>query len=70
MRPSTEAVAYPEKKRRKNVVKKTVWRAGRNVTLAVGHAGEGAGEELEGALARLFGRVHLAHVKDVEQAAR
>ncbi len=39
-------------------------------TLAVGHAGEGTGEEFEGALARLLRGVHLANVENVEQAAR
>ena len=38
--------------------------------MAVGHAGEGPGEEFEGALARLLGRVHLANVENVEQATR
>ena len=38
--------------------------------MTVGHAGEGPGEEFEGALARLLGRVHLANVENVEQAAR
>jgi len=41
-----------------------------DVTLAIGHAGERAGEEFEGALARLLGRVHLADVENMEQPAR
>ena len=38
--------------------------------MAVGHAGEGPGEEFEGALTRLLGRIHLANIENVEQAAR
>ena len=38
-------------------------------TLAVGHACEGTGKEFERALARLLGRVHLAQVEDMEEAA-
>jgi hypothetical protein len=41
-----------------------------DVTLAIGHAGERAGEEFEGALARLLGCVHLADVENMEQTAR
>jgi len=41
-----------------------------DATLAVGHTGERAGEEFEGALARLLGRVHLADVEYMEQPAR
>jgi hypothetical protein len=37
--------------------------------LAVGHAGEGTGEEFERALACLFGSIHLSNVKNVEEAA-
>ena len=41
-----------------------------DVTLLIGHAGERAGEEFEGALARLLGLVHLADIEDMEQPAR
>ena len=34
--------------------------------MAVGHAGEGTGEEFERALACLFGSVHLAKVENVK----
>jgi hypothetical protein len=37
--------------------------------LAVRHAGEGTGEEFEGALACLLRSVHLPDVKNVEEAA-
>jgi len=42
---------------------------GGDVTLAVGHAGEGAGEEFERTLASLFGSIHLSNVENVEEAA-
>jgi len=37
--------------------------------LAIGHAGEGTGEEFERALPCLFGSVHLPNIEDVEEAA-
>jgi hypothetical protein len=38
--------------------------------LAIGHAGEGTGQEFERALACLLGCVHLANVENVEETAR
>jgi len=40
--------------------------AGGEGTLAIGHAGEGTGEEFERALACLFGSVHFSDVKNVK----
>ena len=45
------------------------WREEGEYTLAIGHAGEGASEEFERALACLFGSVHFSDVENVKKAA-